>query len=122
MPAATLNFSAPINVSCQVGDTVYYVSTTTSGGFDINSGSVIEIGEIREIQNATTNTPAIIANTNLGYNELNGLTDKFILFSKNNCQEFSSMLGYYGLFKFRNTSTERAELFNVTVDAFESSK
>ena len=84
MPAATLNFSAPINVSCQVGDIVYYVSTATSGGFDINSGNVIEIGEIREIQNATTNNPAIIANTNLGYSQLNGLTDKFIIFRKKN--------------------------------------
>ena len=91
MPAATLNFSAPINVSCQVGDVVYYVSTTTSGGFDVNSGSVIEIGEIREIQNASSNNPTIIANTNLGYSELNGLTDKFILFSKNNVVNTSNV-------------------------------
>lgn len=46
----------------------------------------------------------------------------FILFSKNNCQELKSVLGYYSLFRFINTSKERAELFNVTVDAYESSK
>ena len=46
----------------------------------------------------------------------------FILFSKNNCQELASMLGYYSLFKFKNTTTDRAELFAITVDAFESSK
>ena len=46
----------------------------------------------------------------------------YILFSKNNCQEFASLLGYYGLFKFKNTSSSEAELFNVTVDSFESSK
>ena len=122
MPAATLNFSAPINVSCQVGDTVYYVSTTTSGGFDVNSGNVVEIGEIREIQNPTSNNPVIIANTNLGYSELNGLTNKFILFSKNNKANLSSPIGYYASVKMVNDSTAASELFAVTVDAFTSSK
>ena len=51
-----------------------------------------------------------------------GCGDPFILFSKNNCQEFASMIGYYGLFTFKNDSVDKAELFNVTVDAFESSK
>lgn len=123
MPAATLNFSAPINVSCQVGDVVYYVNTTTSGGFDINSGSVIEIGEIREIQNASSNNPTIIANTNLGYSELNGLTDKFILFSKNNKANLSSPLGYYASVKLTNNDSASAgELYSVGVDTFTSSK
>jgi len=123
MPAATLNFSAPINVSCQVGDIVYYVSTTASGGFDVNSGNIIEIGEIREIQNATTTNPAIIANTNLGYAELNGLTDKFILFSKNNKANLSSPLGYYASVKMTNNDSAAAgELYSVGVDTFISSK
>jgi len=32
------------------------------------------------------------------------------------------MIGYYGLFTFKNDSVDEAELFNVTVDAFEISK
>ena len=123
MPAATLNFSAPINVSCQVGDTVYYVTTTTSGGFTTNSGNIVEIGQIREIQSPTSNSPSIIANTSLGYSELNGLTDKFILFSKDNKANLSSPMGYYASVKMTNDETASAgELFSVGVDAFASSK
>ena len=48
--------------------------------------------------------------------------DPFILFSKNNCQELKSLLGYYAMFRFVNTSKTKAELFNITVDTFESSK
>jgi len=46
----------------------------------------------------------------------------FIMFSKDNKVNLSSALGYYASITFRNDSTERAELFNVGVDVFESSK
>ena len=122
MPSATLSFSAPINVSCQVGDIVYYVTTASSGGFDINNGGVVEIGEIREIQNPNTPAPSIIANTTLGYTELNGLTDKFILFSKNNKANLSSPVGYFASVKMTNNDSVGAgELYSVAVDAFTSS-
>ena len=39
MATLTLTFSAPLNVSCQVGDFAYYVSTSSSARFTINSGS-----------------------------------------------------------------------------------
>jgi hypothetical protein len=123
MPAATLTFSAPLNASCQVGDIVYYVSTMSTGGFTTNTNNVIDIGEIREIQGATSNTPVIIADTDLGYEELNGLTDKFILFSKNNKANLSSPLGYYASVKLINDDTREAgELFSVAAEVFESSK
>ena len=129
MPQATLQFSAPLNVSCQVGDTVYYVSTTAVGGFDTNytttgataTNNIIEIGQIREIQNPTSSSPVIIAETELGYNELNGLTDTFILFTKDNKVNMSSPLGYYAAVKMVNDSTEVAELFSVGTEFFESS-
>ena len=48
MAIATLTFSSPINVSCQVGDTVYYVNTSSLGGFTTNStNDIVEIGNIR---------------------------------------------------------------------------
>ena len=51
MPLVTLNFDEPINVSCQVGDTAYYVSTDTTQktGFTVDTGSIVEIGTIVEI-------------------------------------------------------------------------
>ena len=129
MPSATLTFSAPLNVSCQVGDTVYYVDTNTVGGFSASTNAggtaentIVEIGEIREIQNPTSSAPVIIAETTLGYNELNGLS-KFIFFSKNNKVNLNSPLGYYATAKFVNDNHYRtAELYAVTTDVFESSK
>ena len=129
MPSATLNFSAPINVSCQVGDTAYYVDTNVVGGFTVSTNSlasqentIVEIGEIREIQGPKTNTPAIIVETTLGFNELNGL-NKFIFFSKNNKANLSSPLGYYASVKFVNDNNYRtAELYAIEADIYESSK
>lgn len=130
MPSATLNFSAPINVSCQVGDTAYYVDTSSVGGFTVSTtnsmasqeNTIVEIGEIREIQGPKTNTPAIIVETTLGYNELNGL-NRFIFFSKNNKANLSSPLGYYASVKFVNDNNYRtAELYAIEADIYESSK
>jgi|TARA_R110000787_G_scaffold47399_1_gene114716 hypothetical protein len=130
MPAATLQFSAPLNVSCQVGDTVYYVDTTAVGGFDTNytntgataTNTIIEIGQIRQINNPTSPSPTIIAETSLGYNELNGLDNKFILFTKDNKVNVSSPLGYYASVKMVNDNTTTAgELFSVGAEIFGSS-
>ena len=123
MALATLTFSAPINVSCQVGDTAYYVATATSGGFSVDSGDIVMIGDIVQIQNPTTVTPVITARTALGYNELNGLTDKFILFSKDNKANLNSPVGYYASLKMVNADrTNPAELFSIAAEVFESSK
>ena len=123
MAIATLTFSSPINVSCQVGDTVYYVNTTSSGGFTTNdTNSVVEIGDIREIENPTGSTPIIRAFTTLGNAELT-LSDKFILFSKNNKANMNSPIGYYASLKMTNDDrTNPSELFSVATEIFESSK
>ena len=49
MAIVTLEFTQPLNVSCQVGDTAYYVDTATDGGFKVNNTNVTEIGTIVEI-------------------------------------------------------------------------
>ena len=46
----------------------------------------------------------------------------FIMFSKDNKVNMSSMLGYYASIEYRNDSLEKAELFKVGADVFESSK
>ena len=118
----TLSFDYPIQDSVSVGDTAYFAQTSESGGFNINSNAVVEIGEITSINRSTR---TITCNTSLYGNQMPSANDNsptFILFSKNNCQQLSSLLGYFGSFKFKNTSTAAAELFSVTVDAFESSK
>ena len=121
MAAITLTFSAPLNTSCQVGDLAYYITTTSAGGLTTNdAGGVKLIGQIRQITNPTSSTPTVICNTTLG-GGLHGLS-KFILFSKDNKVNLSSILGYYASVKLVNDSTVASELFSVGMDMFESSK
>ena len=122
MAAVTLTFSAPLNVSCQVGDTAYYVNTSPDGGFSTNgSNDVVEIGQIRQITNGQTSTPTIICESDIAYNLVNGVTS-FILFSKNNKVNLSSVLGYYAEAKFVNNSKTESEIFSAAMDVFDSSK
>ena len=123
MPSITLTFSAPLNVSCQTGDTAYFVQTAgvTNTGFTINSNNVVEIGQIRQITNPTSNSPTIICDTTLSYASTNG-QNRFILFSKDKYCNPSGLLGYYAKVCFRNNSTTKAELFGINADMFESSK
>lgn len=130
MPLVTLNFDNPINVSCQVGDTAYYVPTSTSekaghegDGFTINSADIVEIGTIVEItqqSGASTFLDRIIVySTIAGW--AGNITNRFVLFSKDNKANLSSPLGYFASVKMVNNATAAAELFNVTTDVFTSS-
>ena len=113
----TLTFAQPLNISCQVGDTAYYVPTTTSGGFSTNSSAIIEIGIITSITG--TNTAPILT---IALNLSTPTNPSFILFSKDNKANLSSALGYYAEVKYKNTSTIEAELFNVGAEILGSSK
>tara|TARA_R110002051_G_scaffold317780_1_gene399362 strand:+ start:426 stop:794 length:369 start_codon:yes stop_codon:yes gene_type:complete len=122
MPNITITFSFPINVSVQVGDTAYYTSNTTPLGTHIHSdqNEIIQIGNIVSI-NRITNTivcdwdpsPATALYPN---------SDDFIMFSKDNKVNLSSLLGYYSLIKLRNDSKTKAEIFSIGADFIESSK
>ena len=46
----------------------------------------------------------------------------FILFSKENIVNTSSITGYYNEVEFRNNSTKKAELFAASCEVAESSK
>ncbi len=123
--SVTLSFTAPLNASCQVGDTAYYVSTNEQldGGFTTNSSSIVEIGQIREITPFNGSAALVKCMTDLPNS--GGLASNetpFILFSKDNKANLSSVLGYYADVKMVNNSTTEAELFSVGVDYFESSK
>ena len=121
MAKVTLTFSAPLNASCQVGDTTYHVARQDEGGFSINNGDVIEIGQIRQINGRDSSTPVVICESSMA-GDINGETGVFILFSKDNKVNLSSILGYYAEVKLVNNSTTQAELFSVGLDMFESSK
>ncbi len=125
MALVTLQFTQPMNVSCQVGDTAYYVTTdaTQKTGFTVDDGNgITEIGTIVEIQD-TLDTPTMIVRSADDLAGFEGtLSDKFIFFSKNNKANLSSPLGYYASVKFVNGSVTEAELFSVGMEMFVSSK
>ena len=125
-PTITITFPNPINVSVQVGDTAYYLSNTT----DYISPSVththsdysdiIQIGDIISIDQPLK---SITCNWDPSppYSPFPSLGD-FIMFSKDNKANLSSLLGYYAEIQFVNNSSTKAELFSVGADVFISSK
>jgi len=127
MALVTLQFTQPLNASCQVGDKAYYVSTSNNlkgatNDFLVNNGSITEIGVIVEIADAL-DTPTLKVRAISTYPGTGSeLTDKFIFFSKDNKANLSSPLGYFASVKFKNNSTSEAELHAVGVEMFGSSK
>ena len=125
MALATITFAngSGLNPNIQVGDTAYYVATTTTGtgGFTSNisgatSNNIVEIGPVASVDFSTN---VITVTTDL---EDVITTSHFILFSKNNAVNMASVLGYYAEVKMINTSTSAAELYQVSTEIFESSK
>jgi len=122
MPNITVTFSFDLNESVQLGDTLHYVNPTndTLQGGDVipfNNDGIIEVGEITTVNYATNTIVADIQNSTAL-----PTGTSFFLFSKDNRANMASLLGYYAEVEFTNNSTEKAELFSVGSEIFESSK
>lgn len=117
----TLTFTFPLNVSVQVGDTAYYCNTTLVGAFNTSLQSdIIEIGEITDIIPWDGTISTIVCN--IDTTTTPPTNNDFIMFSKDNKANLSSILGYFAKARFRNNSTDKAELFSVAAEIIESSK
>ena len=135
MAHITILFPNPINTSVQVGDTAYYLSNTTDyqGPSGIHTHSnyddIIQIGEVvcvnQNYGGSCVNKPdnSITCNwdPNPPVSPFPAVAD-FIMFSKDNKANLSSLLGYYAEIQFVNNSSTKAELFSVGADVFISSK
>jgi len=123
----TLTFQQELNNSLQVGDTIWYVSQLNinqTGGYDVGKkekitklGAVVEINNKLNqvfVSNSFTITPPQFMTSNL--------TDAFIMFSKDNGANLTSLKGYYADARFENNSKEKAELYAVSSQIVESSK
>jgi len=129
MATATITFTKTINDSAQVGDTAYYVPTSSVGGFTTslqsgvptNQETIIEIGTIKSINAARL---IMVCNTTLSTGAIAsiGALGHFVLFSKDNIANASTALGYYAEVELKNNSTTEAELYSIGCDIFESSK
>jgi len=119
MAELTLSFDIDVNISAQVGDTLYYCSTIPDSGFTVQDSDLVTIGPITKIGQSGGNWQ-VTCNTVGNISTPNRLD--FILFSKDNAVNMSSPLGYYAKVKFVNDSLEKGELFAAACEIFESSK
>ena len=136
MATLTLNFASTLNTSVSVGDTAYYIDNSnisTPSGTTLESAdtsNIVEIGSITSLNGSlqsdgTTTGSHIVCDTALGDVVTGHATNgDFILFSKDNAASMSSILGYYAEVKMKNTNvgTDDAEIFQIGLGIFESSK
>ena len=118
MPVLQFTFGHELNVSAQVGDIAYYVPTNTVGKFSVNSSDVIEIGPITYIN---ISSKEFWCSSTLASSQYPSRED-YIFIAKDNKANQSNVLGYYAQVDLFNNSKEKAEIFSVNADYFESSK
>ena len=112
--------------SIQVGDTAYYIDPSSSGGFQVGDNftqdNITTIGKVTSVSSPISNSDSLTVVCDMINNVTPPTTSSFILFSKDNTVNCSSLVGYYGSAKFKNNSKEKAELFSAACEINESSK
>jgi hypothetical protein len=128
MATLQLNFGTladgfDFNSSLQVGDTIYYASPTTSGGFSVedDDNQITLLGVITNINPATSTTIANLI-CDINNNIPPPPNNSYILFSKDRSVNVSNIKGYYSEVKFNNDSKNKAELFATSCEINETSK
>ena len=113
-------------------DDVYYCPNQFYGNFDtvdndnLTSTGIVHIGKCDDIDR-DTNTIVVHVNPILPQPDQDAITNgvglgDFIMFSKSNQANLSSLLGYYAEVTISNDSPYEAELFAVSTEVSESSK
>ena len=129
MPILSLIFDQEVNVSAQVGDSVYYIMPNANGEFDwADISNIVNIGyPISGI----INLPALnqyMINIEFpdpmpsDFNMPPATPTPFIMFGKDNTVNVSGLTGYFAEVEFKNNSNKKIELFAVGSDISESSK
>tara|TARA_R100001163_G_C4997378_1_gene147809 strand:+ start:435 stop:812 length:378 start_codon:yes stop_codon:yes gene_type:complete len=122
----TLTLQNPLNVSLSVGDTVWYTSLTQAGGYEISDkDTILKLGTIESINRETKtiqvsrphdpNDPNYTGPPSIPSNH-------YLMFSKPNSFNTSSLKGYYAQVRLDNNSTKKVELFAIGSEITESSK
>lgn len=123
MPSITLTLSHPLNQAVQplTNDIAYYANTSSYNLADSSTvnyaDSFIRLGPITAV-----NFPQKQITCDVSNNTVLPATNDFIFFSKDNRANMTSLLGYYAEVEISNNSTEKAEIFAVGTEIFESSK
>ena len=106
--ADKINFSQNINVSVQVGDTLYYTNVTGGAGNLIEIGPITEVGSNFVVVDGPGTTPTFA-------------TDLFFMFKKPNLNN-SSVKGYFAEARIATNSNVKTELFTLGSEITQSSK
>jgi|TARA_R100000030_G_scaffold97039_1_gene85700 hypothetical protein len=116
--AITLTFAYLLNVSLQVGDTLYYLAA---------NDEIVQIGEVTNItiryaDPASGVTAQTVVVAQIPVNVTPPTNSSYIFFTKDAQGNTSNLKGYYAEAQFRNNDTNECELFSVGSEIFESSK
>ena len=123
MAIINLSISNGINTSLQVGDIVYSCTPSETGQFQFENSidGIVKLGSCSSITNLSSATSTVQVDTG-SLNFTLPTAGAFILFSKDNQANLSSLVGYYAEAKFVNNSKTKAELFSISATLSESSK
>ena len=119
MATIIITIGNSLNDSLSVGDTAYYVSLASSGGFSSSSGSITQLGNVDAINTSTNTITVDVGGTTIS---ADALDNKMLLFSKDAAVNTSGLSGYYASVKMKNNSTTESELFAVSSEVVQSSK
>lgn len=117
MALITLNFSGTVNASVQINDIVYYVDTSSIGGFNTgDSDNIVILGPV-----TTVGTNFVVYDDTASGNQ--PPQGAFIMFSKDNAVNMTSLLGYFARVQLTNNDmSNHGELFSLEAGYDESSK
>ena len=140
MTLTFFNIPYEINISLQIGDDVYYChntgTTSMTGGFNtvdhenFPQTGIAYIGKCLGVNRGAWGSPANAIRVDVAEPDpvkqtalaADIIPRDFLMFSKDNKANMSSILGYYAETTFVNDSPEKAELFAVSTEFSESSK
>ena len=123
----TIQVSRADYPSLQVGDIAFYATPNddVAGFKNADENDITKIGDITSVDNTTSlddGTKTTTLTCNINTSTAIPTTSDFIFFAKNNKVNLTSLLGYYALVKFKNTSGSKAEMFSAACEIHESSK
>ena len=125
MPTTTFNFNFPPNISLQEGDVLYYIPTTSSGGFETGEQeSIVRVGKITTLT-LIGDGFQVVCDVDASFGvETSDMP--YFFFGKDTTVNTGSLIGYYSRVKFTNNSTEKGdkkgEMFATTCEVHDSSK
>ena len=123
MPNITFTLTHPLNQAIQPGtnDIAYYADTSSYPLANSNTidfaDTVVELGPI-----VAVNFPQKTITCDVPNSTVLPTNEDFLFFSKDNRANMASLLGYYAEVEVKNNSTEKAEIFAMGSEIFESSK